>query len=145
MLRTTSSMPMRVSRLFIPSIALAITAGCASTSVVPCPTGEQPVVLDSLYFGAAKSGGVVTAEDWMGFLNDIVVPNFPEGLTSWSAAGRWRNSAGLVEHETSYVLQLAHHGSEERDLAVQRIIHRYKRDFQQESVMRIRSRACRSF
>ena len=81
----------------------------------------------------------------MGFLNDIVVPNFPEGLTSWSAAGRWRNSAGLVEHETSYVLQLAHHGSEERDLAVQRIIHRYKRDFQQESVMRIRSRACRSF
>ncbi|MGC3976414.1 MAG: DUF3574 domain-containing protein [Nitrospira sp.] len=101
-------------------------------------------MLDSLYFGTAKPGGAVTDEEWTAFLNEVVAPDFPEGLTSWSAAGRWRNSAGVVEGEISYVLQLAHHGGKEKDRAVQQMIRRYKRDFTQEAVMRIRSQACRS-
>jgi len=110
-----------------------------------CASHEQPVVLDSLYFGAAKPGGVVTPEEWAIFLDDSVLPEFPEGLTSWAAAGRWGNAAGLVEREVSYLLQLAHNGSQEKDRAVQQIVHRYKSKFQQEAVMRIRSQACRSF
>lgn len=136
---------MRVKQRFFSLVTSVIIAGCASTSVLPCSSGEQSVVLDSLYFGTAKPGGVVTAEEWAAFLEESVVPDFPEGLTSWTAAGRWGNSAGLVERETSYLLQLAHNGSQEKDRAVQRIIHRYKSGFQQEAVMRIRSRVCRSF
>ncbi len=136
---------MRVQQLVSSLVTAVIIAGCAFPSMLPCSSGEQPVVLDSLYFGTAKPGGVVTAEEWTVFLEETVVPDFPEGLTSWTAAGRWGNSAGLVERETSYLLQLAHNGSQEKDRAVQRIIHRYKSGFQQEAVMRIRSQACRSF
>jgi len=127
------------------SLIAVVCAGCASTSTPTCALHEQPVVLDSLYFGTAKPGGVVTAEEWAIFLDDSVLPEFPEGLTSWTAAGRWGNAAGLVEREVSYLLQLAHNGSREKDRAVQRIVHRYKSKFQQEAVMRIRSQACRSF
>ncbi len=136
---------MRVTQLFFSSVIAVTIAGCASPSALPCSSGEQPVVLDSLYFGTATPHGVVTAEEWAAFLEESVVADFPEGLTSWTAAGRWGNSAGLVERETSYLLQLAHNGSPEKDRAVQRIIHRYKSGFQQEAVMRIRSHACRSF
>ncbi len=103
------------------------------------------MVLDSLYFGASKPEGVVTAEEWAAFVEDTVVPDFPDGLTFWTAAGRWRNAAGVVEPESSYLLQLAHNGNEEKDRAVERIAQRYKRRFQQEAVMRIRSQACQSF
>jgi len=103
------------------------------------------VVLDTLYFGTAKPDGVVTAEEWNAFLDQMVVSDFSEGLTSWAATGRWGKSAGLVERENSNLLQLAHNGSQEKDRAVQRIAERYKSSFQQEAVMRLRSRACRTF
>ncbi|MBX3369695.1 MAG: DUF3574 domain-containing protein [Nitrospira sp.] len=125
-------------------ITIAV-AGCASISTLSCPSGEQPVVLDSLYFGTAKPSGIVTAEEWAAFLDETVVRSFPEGLTSWAATGRWGNAAGLTEREQSYLLQLAHDGSQEKDRAVQQVVQRYKRQFQQEAVMRIRSQACRSF
>jgi hypothetical protein len=102
-------------------------------------------VLDTLYFGTAKPHGVVTTEEWAAFLNDTITPTSPEGLTSWVASGQWKTSSGLLEQEQTYVLQLAHGGDQEKDQAVHRIIESYKRRFQQEAVMRIRSQACRSF
>jgi hypothetical protein len=136
---------MRVKRLFSSAFLALLIAGCASTPVLPCSSGEQSVTLDSLYFGTTKPGGVVTAEEWAAFLDDTVGPEFPEGMTSWVATGQGKNQAGMVERETSYLLQLAHDSSQEKDRAVQRIMHRYKIRFQQEAVMRIRSQACRSF
>lgn len=136
---------MRVQQLFTSLVAAVIITGCASPSMLPCSSGEQTVVLDALYFGTAKPGGVVTAEEWAAFLEDTVVPDFREGLTFWAAAGRWENSAGLVIWEASYLLQLAHDGSQGKDREVQRIVQRYKSNFQQEAVLRIRSQACRSF
>ncbi|MCC6968567.1 MAG: DUF3574 domain-containing protein [Nitrospira sp.] len=138
----------RVKRLrnyFLCSFIAVVPAGCASNSALPCAPYEQPVTLDSLYFGTSKPGGAVTAEEWAAFLHEMVVPDFREGMTFWAAAGRWETSAGLVEREASYLLQLAHNGSEEKDRRVQRIAQRYKSRFQQEAVMRIRSQACRSF
>ncbi len=130
--------------LFCSFIAVR-PAGCASNSALPCAPYEQPVVLDSLYFGTSKLGGAVTADEWAAFLEKMVVPDFREGMTFGTAAGRWETSAGFVEREASYLLQLAHNGSLEKDRAVQRIAQRYKSRFQQEAVMRIRSQACRSF
>ena len=65
------------------------------------------MVLDSLYFGTAKPGGIGTSAEWSAFLNEIMVSDFPEGLTSRTASRGWRDSAGLVKRETSYILQLA--------------------------------------
>lgn len=135
----------RLKDHFLYSFMMVAFTGCVSAPAPPCSPDEQPMVLDSLYFGTAKPGGVVTAEEWAAFLDDTVAPDFPEGLTSWTAAGRWRNSVGFVELEASYVLQLTHNSIQEKDRAVQRIVQRYKDRFQQEAVMRIRSQACRSF
>lgn len=64
--------------------------------MLPCSSGEQTVVLDTLYFGTAKPSGLVSAEEWAAFLEETVVQDFREGLTFWTVAGRWKNAAGLV-------------------------------------------------
>ncbi|HNI67794.1 MAG TPA: DUF3574 domain-containing protein [Nitrospira sp.] len=135
---------MRHARLSFTLLMLLICIGCASTPPT-CLPGTHPIVLDSLYFGTTTPDGVVTEQEWQAFLTDTVGAEFPEGLTSWTGHGRWRNSGGSVAAETSYLLQLAHDGGEARERGLQRLIQTYKTRFHQKAVMRIRSQACRSF
>lgn len=134
---------MRLSVRALPLFIAMLATGCTSTPPA-CPPGTQSIVLESLYFGTAKPEGIVTDQEWETFLDDTVGVEFPEGLTSWTTYGRWRNPSGSVVAETSHVLQLVHDGSQERERGLQRIVHAYKSRFQQEAVMRIRSLACRS-
>jgi hypothetical protein len=136
---------MRLKSLRSVALLFSALAGCTFTQAPTCSPDEHSMVLDTLYFGTAKPDGVVTAEEWAAFLSDTVTPTSPEGLTSWVASGQWKTSAGFLEQEHTYVLQLAHEEHQEKDRAVRRIIQIYKSRFQQEAVMRIRSRACRSF
>ncbi len=126
-------------------VMLLIIAGCGLPHTLVCLSDEHPVVTESLYFGTAKPKGIVTEDEWASFIDTTVMPAFPDGLTSWAVSGRWRTATGMVEHETSYVLQLTHDGSQEKETAIQHIMRTYKNTFQQEAVMRIRSQACRSF
>ncbi|MCC2642458.1 MAG: hypothetical protein K0S45_2871 [Nitrospira sp.] len=101
--------------------------------------------MESLYFGTATPHGAVTTDEWTTFLETIIMPDFPDGLTFWAASGRWKLSTGMSERETSYVLQLAHNGNRQNNNAIQRIIRTYKEYFHQEAVLRIRSQVCHSF
>lgn len=154
-----------MTTLFTPLLALALlatsTMGCVKQSPVappltppspqapssssPCPFGEQQVTTDTLYFGTAMQGGVVSKAEWAAFLNENVAPGFPEGFTTWAASGQWRMADGAIERETSHVLQLTYNPTPAREAAVRRIMSQYKKTFRQEAVMRIRSVACRSF
>ena len=124
---------------------VVLFAGCGVTQPLSCLPHEQTVITDTLYFGTAKPGGTVTTLEWESFVNEVVLPAFPQGLTSWAASGRWRMATGIVEQEPSYVLQLTHKRSEQNDAAIQHIMRLYKHAFYQEAVMRVRSQGCRSF
>ena len=102
--------------------------------------------MESLYFGTAKpDGGVVSAEEWQAFLEQVITPRFPDGLTAWSAAGQWRDGEGELQRESSYVLSVVHPDSPEQERAVAEVITLYKEQFQQEAVLRVRSPTCVSF
>jgi len=102
-------------------------------------------VVDSLYFGGAYSGGVVTAEQWQQFVDSVVTPRFPEGLTVLQAAGQYRTNAGVIQHEPSWVLQLIHADGEQSEVAIREIRTAYRKQFDQESVLRVRTKGCVSF
>ena len=125
--------------------ALIQTGGCLSAQAPACLPGEHPAMLESLYFGTATPGGVVSPDEWEAFVKDIVTPAFPEGLTSWQASGQWRKQTGAIEYENSHILQLIHEGGMVKDTAIQRLMSIYKQHFQQDTVMRVRSVACLSF
>jgi hypothetical protein len=136
---------MRLFRVLFIATIVSIVTGCGVTHPITCSPSEHAVVVESLYFGTAKSEGIVTAEEWKAFVGAVVTPAFPDGFTTWAASGQWRMSTGTIRQEPSHVLQLTHDGSPQNDRAIEHIMKTYKDEFRQEAVMRVHSQACRSF
>ena len=123
-----------------------VYAGRVAADVRPvtsCESGDQPLVRDVVYFGRNRpDGGVVTDDEWRRFLDEVVTPRFPSGLTVLSASGQWRGEKGTVEREQAQVLTLLHSGDEWSRRAVAEVAGEYKRRFAQEAVLRERIAAC---
>jgi hypothetical protein len=69
------------------------------------------MVRDVVYFGRNRpEGGTVSDEEWQAFLNEVVAPRFPAGLTIVDAVGQWQGESGVVEQERSQIVTLLHDG-----------------------------------
>lgn len=124
---------------------LLFVAGCSAVPEASCSSGQQRQVNELLYFGTAKPGGVVSQDEWSGFLNSSITSRFPQGLSVWQAAGQWQSADGTLVREDSFVLNLVHTESAAAEKAIQSIVAEYKARFQQEAVLRVKSNACVSF
>ncbi|MBT2323158.1 DUF3574 domain-containing protein [Variovorax paradoxus] len=125
---------------------LALLGACAPMHGPGCGSAEQPLIHESLFFGTGKPrGGVVTPEEWAGFLKGTVTPRFPQGLTVSPASGQWRGADGAIVQEASQLLQLIHPDDAASESAVLELVAAYKSQFQQEAVLRVKARACVSF
>src|SRR2546425_12824408 len=107
---------------------------CGSTSV--------PQLRTTLYFGLARPKGSVSELEWQLFLRDEVTARFPEGLTVWQAEGQWRRPDGVVGHERSKVLLLVHADTAAARASLRAVIERYRKTFEQQSVLWETSRVC---
>lgn len=114
--------------------------------MVACEVGDTALVRDVVYFGRNRpDGGTVSDAEWRGFLDEVVTPRFPAGLTVMEAAGQWRGASGAVERERAEVLTLLHDGGIPARTAVAEVVAEYKRRFRQEAVLRERTRTCARF
>ena len=111
-------------------------------SEIGCTSTSAPQLRTTLYFGLARPKGSVSELDWQVFLRDEVTSRFPEGLTVWDADGQWRSPAGSIDHENSKVLLLVHPDTPVARAAVQAVIERYRKTFEQESVLWETARVC---
>ena len=100
-----------------------------------CGTTSNSQLRTTLYFGLAKPKGSVSELEWQMFLQDEVTARFPAGLTVWEAAGQWRGADGVVDHERSKVLLLVHPDTAVAREAVQTVVARYRKMFDQQSVL----------
>jgi Protein of unknown function (DUF3574) len=99
-----------------------------------------------LYFGLSRSGAPnITDAEFQSFLDAVVTPRFPDGLTLLTGNGQFRGSNGIVAKEPSKLLILFYPWSLTRNRAIERIRSLYKRDFQQEAVLRVDNESCVSF
>jgi hypothetical protein len=131
----------------IPMLLAAVLgiAACTTGPSWDCGPSEESEIVDSMYFGTSMPGGTVSLEDWKGFVDGVVTPRFPQGLTWWKASGQWQGAKGQIGKEECYVLQIVHAATEESEVAVREIIKAYKTRFHQEAVLRTRHGACASF
>ena len=140
-----------LDRLFMVGAVIVIVgcAGRAPPSTTPSPScaiGDTALVRDVLYFGRNRpGGGAVTDEEWQAFLDQVLTPRFPAGLTVVAATGQWKGKSGLVEQERSEVVTVFHSGDEAARRAVMEVVVEYKRRFQQEAVLRERMPTCARF
>jgi hypothetical protein len=142
-----------VARLHLAAsaVALAILAACGTLPPAPgpsgaCAAGFDAFERDTLYFGRAiPAGGQVSNAQWAAFLDSVVTPAFPKGLTVIDAAGQWRGASGNVVREPSKLVVLLHPRSADDDAAIARIIDTYRQRFGQEAVLQERQSVCVRF
>jgi hypothetical protein len=140
------------------ALALAGALGCAASPSAPAPApapaasaarcepGDSALVRDVIYFGRNRpDGGVVSDVEWRSYLDSVVTPRFPDGLTVVEARGQWRGRGGAVEREQAEVLTLFHPDDAVSRRAVDELAAEYKRRFGQEVVLRERVAACARF
>jgi hypothetical protein len=144
----TNPMP----RHAVLALLLLALAGCASSSlplrpsVGECEAGDQSMVRDTLYFGHNRpNGGRVRQAEWRQFLNEVITPRFPDGLTVMKATGQWRNANGHIEQEASQVVTVLHTGDPIAQGKVSEITAEYRQHFDQEAVLRERTATCARF
>ena len=67
----------------------------------------EKFIRTELYFGRnIPSGGTVSDADWQKFVDEVVTPRFPDGLTVLDADGQWRGKDGSIAREESKVIVL---------------------------------------
>jgi hypothetical protein len=135
-------------------LATVALSGCVSISestpvaVAPpmlCATG-QPMVETMLFLGLARPSGLVSEEEFGGFVEREVVPRWKEGFTILSGQGLWYSEQRQVtEREPSRVLVRFHDGSAEASAGVEAIRAAYIRAFTQDAVLRTDRMACADF
>lgn len=147
--RTPGSLALSARILVLAAIVLA-AASCrpagATSAAVQCAIGDTALVRDVVYFGRNTPGGAELSDSaWQEYVDDVLTPRFPAGLTIWDAAGQWRGAGGRVERERSKVLSLLHPGDARSQALVAEAVGEYKRRFAQEAVLRERVTTCSRF
>lgn len=100
--------------------------------------GER-FVRTELFFGSLKPNKThVTDAEFKAFLQDVITPRFPEGLTLLTGLGQFLDASDQIIHERSRLLILLYPVTvrQEKSKKVEEIREAYKRCFQQESVLR---------
>jgi hypothetical protein len=109
-----------------------------------------PFVRTELFFGARKQDGSEISEaEWDVFLENMITPEFPNGLTVLTGTGRFRGREGVAVEEKGKLLILLYPLRTRKDSSkkIEMIRAAYKRGFQQQSVLRVDdpAPACISF
>ncbi|UFP94567.1 DUF3574 domain-containing protein [Gloeobacter morelensis MG652769] len=99
-----------------------------------------------LFFGLSKSDGSQVSEaEFQGFVDTVVTPLFPDGLTLLTGQGQFKDSTGTIIEEGSKLLILLYPFSRESSAKVNQVREAYKDSFQQQSVLRTDEQSCLSF
>lgn len=134
-------------RLALTLAAALALGGCVHAGVVRCAAGAQPMVQERLYFGTQRprGGSAVSDAEWSAFLDDVAAA-FPDGFTTWDAAGGWRGPDGRTVREASHVLEIVHPaGDPAVDARLEALVATYNARFDQDAVMRVRVPGCVAF
>ncbi|HEX2455444.1 MAG TPA: DUF3574 domain-containing protein [Vicinamibacterales bacterium] len=135
------------------TLATFPTTSISAQQVIPIRKQDRPIqrrrapegrngqafVRTELFFGTAKPDGAVTEDEFNKFLDEVVTPLFPDGLTVVKAGGQFKGSDGLTIKEDSYVLVLLHPFENQKmnSKSIDFIRLEYMRQHRQESVLRV--------
>lgn len=148
----------RLSRRLLIALALCAPVGALLAQRGPhadiasetrlCTTvlHGQRLQRTELFFGRNSPSGEISEQDFQGFVDAVVTPLFPDGLTVIDGRGQFRASASSpVEKETAKVLILLYRFDKQESDKVEEIRSRYKARFAQQSVLRVDEPVCASF
>lgn len=77
----------------------------------------------------------ISQEQFQGFVDTVITPRFPAGLTNFDANGQFLSSNGQLIREPSEVVSLILEDTQANESAIDEIVAEYIQQFQQESVL----------
>ena len=126
-------------------IAAAVSA-CSGTRALSCPTGTERWVEYQLFMGrGGPDGEVVHDAAWNAFLDQVVTPRFPDGLTVVDGQGQFRGSDGVIKQERSKLLVILAPPGDNAKQRLDEVAHAYKVHFGQEAVLQTVDETCAAF
>ncbi|MDX2180518.1 MAG: DUF3574 domain-containing protein [Bryobacteraceae bacterium] len=129
-------------------LLLTLSAPAAFNSeMIRRPRTQEVWSKTELYFGTQKPDGTaVSDQEFLQFVDQVVTPRFPAGLTLLTGFGQFLNSQSVLIKERSHLLILFNPPlSAETNKKIDEIREEYKKRFQQESVLRADSLSSISF
>jgi hypothetical protein len=109
---------------------------------------EQRIFVAELFFGRDRAGHKLVSDgEWADFLNTVITPNFPDGLTVFDGYGQWRNpETGVIGHSPHVkIVLIAVKRSPDLPERLNAVMEAYKTRFQQKSVGIITRDSCAAF
>jgi hypothetical protein len=89
-----------------------------------------------LFFGRnIAGGGEVSEEQFQAFVDQVITPRFPAGLTIFDTDGQFQDSTGTIIEEKSKGVRLLFEDTQNNETAIDEIITAYLAQFNQESVL----------
>lgn len=110
-----------------------------------CAKGTKPRAVAEMIFGRniGEIEGAVGEDEWARFVDEVVTPKFPDGLTVIDAYGQWWNPpAGRIEREPAKMLLIVLVDEKAQAPKLGEVAAAYKRRFSQQSVVIMMRRAC---
>jgi hypothetical protein len=107
-----------------------------------CPNSARPMARLELIFGTKSKRGPIGPRAFAQFLATEVTPRFPAGFTVFEGYGQWRGSSGRIGREPSRMLLIWYKPEARSDAKIEAIRAAYKRQFNQESVLRADAMSC---
>jgi len=142
-----------VRRGFAIASLLLVLGACATA---PATTGQgaaacraplKAMTQVDLYFGRnIPTGGEVSDAQWRQFLDEVVTPRFPDGLSVLDVYGQWKSTrTGTIARERSKRLSIIVPDAAASAAQVEAIKAAYKQRFRQESVLQAEAGVCAAF
>ena len=99
---------------------------------------DSTIIKTELFFGLCRpDGSIVSESEWDRFVDEYITPRFREGLTIVDANGQWMMRTGEVVKEKTKIVILLHVDNEAVNASIEYVRDKYKKLFQQESVVRV--------
>jgi hypothetical protein len=134
-----------MKRLALAIIGAGLAAGMMGSSPGLCraneKTGAAPApaaewVKTEIYFGRDIPGGQeISRGAWNEFMDKVITPHFPKGLTVYDAYGQMQHENGRIEEQSTWVVAVVHPKDTTVDKAVREVIEAYRKQFSRAQVM----------
>jgi Protein of unknown function (DUF3574) len=128
---------------------LASAAAAAEPAPYACLLpSEQRMLVAELFFGRDRAGrSIVGDAEWTDFLNTVITPNFPDGLTVFDGYGQSRNpQTGVIGRSPRVkIVLIAVNRSPDLPNRLTAVIEAYKTRFNQRSVGLVTRDSCTAF
>ena len=136
-----------IALLFLLSLWAINAVAQRSDSSTESKSSERSWTRTELYYGAGRLPAGSTKDiRWENYINEVVTPRFPEGLTLLEGTGQWRVKEGQTPRRNrTRILILIHEDTEEKSRKVDEIRTLWKEISGQQSVLRVSQPADVSF